>query len=317
MKKVLIWLAISAAVIFGAYLSVKALSKEIEAQTAADRYGKAYTQLSIFYPETARFYLRNIHNLSTLIDDQLSDNGTERPWKYCLSGSGYMFVKGDKGAYNLKMLAVDGDYFYFHPMKLRSGGYISGDDLMKDRVVLNVEAAWLLTGSIDIAGLTVDIMGRPYVVAGVVENEQDSFNQKAVNGEAMIIVQNSVFMGTANCLELLLPEEADGFLEGIADRLIMVYNGTLLNNSKRYTYKNLWTVLKGLNKRVMVTGSFDLPYWENAARMSENCAALCFGVLLAACASALISVIVIFALIRRLWKKRISIKHVSSREKAW
>lgn len=304
MKRVLIWLAVSLALMSGAYLSVKALSQSLEAQTAADRYGEAYTQLSIFYPETARFYVRDIQGLKTLINKQLSTNGTKRPWMYCLSGSGSLFVKGDKGAYNLKMLAVDGDYFYFHPMKLRSGSYISGDDLMKDRVVLNVEAAWLLTGAIDIEGLTVNIGGKPYIVAGVVESETGSFYKKAGSGEAMIIVPNSVFMGTANCLELLLPEEAEGFSEGIAKSIISFYGGALLDNSRRYTYKNLWVILKSLNKSSVLTGGFDLPYWENAARMSENCAALCFGVMLTACTSALISILTFLILLRKFIRRR-------------
>jgi hypothetical protein len=65
MKRVLIWLAVSLALMSGAYLSVKSLSQDLEAQTAADRYGETYAQLSIFYTETARFYVR-ISSLKTL-----------------------------------------------------------------------------------------------------------------------------------------------------------------------------------------------------------------------------------------------------------
>ena len=55
MKRVLIWLAVSLTLMSGAYLSVKALSQSLENKKAEGRYGEAYGQLSIFYPEQQNF----------------------------------------------------------------------------------------------------------------------------------------------------------------------------------------------------------------------------------------------------------------------
>ena len=75
MKRVLIWLAVSLALMSGAYLSVKSLSQDLrlrQQQTDTERLTPSY----IFYTETARFYVRDIQGLKTLINKQLSTNGT-------------------------------------------------------------------------------------------------------------------------------------------------------------------------------------------------------------------------------------------------
>ena len=50
---------------------------------------------------------------------------------------------------------------------------------MKDRVLLDEDLAWLLYGGTDIAGLSMKINGVPYMIAGVVEREQDKFSTAA------------------------------------------------------------------------------------------------------------------------------------------
>lgn len=61
---------------------------------------------------------------------------------------------------------MGGNFFDFHPIRLLSGNYISPDDLMKDRVLLDEDTAWLLFGGTQLEGLSFKIDGVPFVVAG-------------------------------------------------------------------------------------------------------------------------------------------------------
>ena len=70
-------------------------------------------------------------------------------------------------------MGVGGDFFSFHRMFLRSGNYIAESDLMHDRVVLDKELAWKLFGAIEVDGMELEINGKRFIVAGVVERDGD------------------------------------------------------------------------------------------------------------------------------------------------
>lgn len=70
-------------------------------------------------------------------------------------------------------VGAGGNYFLFHPLTLLSGGYISDEDYMADRVVLDAQTAFNLFGSSDVAGMEVTINGRTFPIAGVVQSESD------------------------------------------------------------------------------------------------------------------------------------------------
>ena len=61
-------------------------------------------------------------------------------------------VSTERGNAQVKVTGVGGDYFRFHPLKLRSGSYLMETDLMKDRVLLDEELAWKLFGGMELTG---------------------------------------------------------------------------------------------------------------------------------------------------------------------
>ena len=65
------------------------------------------------------------------------------------SGTARFSVTGDHGAAEVKAIGVGGNFFHFHPLRLRSGSYIAEDDFMLDRVVLDETLAWQLFGGFD------------------------------------------------------------------------------------------------------------------------------------------------------------------------
>ena len=76
-------------------------------------------------------------------------------------------------------IAVGGNFFDFHPIRLLNGTYLAESDLMKDRVLLDEDLAWLLFGGTDLQGMPMEINGVPFVVGGVVQREQDFASRRA------------------------------------------------------------------------------------------------------------------------------------------
>ncbi|MCQ2421185.1 MAG: ABC transporter permease, partial [Clostridia bacterium] len=197
-----------------------------------------------------------------------------------------------------------GDFFSFHPLRLRSGAYLTSRDYMADRVVLDEEMAWALFGSVDVAGMEVTIGERSYAVAGVVCREDDFASELAYTGgpgmfmsiEALRLLQEVPI----DCYEVVLPDPISGFAKKTVEDKFPVGNGIVVENSSRYSLVNLGKVLLDFGKRSMNTHAVIYPYWENAARLVEDYAALLLllAVLLAICP-------VVFAVIVLLrWLKR-------------
>lgn len=95
------------------------------------------------------------------------------------STTGKAYVASSQGKGDVSVIAVGGNFFDFHPIRLLSGNYISPSDLMKDRVLLDEDTAWLLFGGTELEGMSFKIDGVPFVVAGVIEREQDFASLKA------------------------------------------------------------------------------------------------------------------------------------------
>ena len=193
-----------------------------------------------------------------------------------------------------KTLAVGGDYFLFHPLQLLSGAYLTKDALMKDRVVLDKGLAWYLFGATDVAGMEVTINERPFLVAGVVEIEQDFATKEAFDDSYLMFMDYDAVqqlqgeaMPGITCYEIVLPEANTDY--GYSTVKDIFPDAEIVNNTGRYEPLALWQVLKDFGKRSMNKNGITYPYWENAARMSEDHAAfsllmaLIFGILPAFC----------------------------------
>ena len=87
---------------------------------------------------------------------------------YCAQGKATLGFE-NRISENTTAIGVGGDFFLFHPMTFVTGSYFSGDDLMKDKIVIDEEMAWQLVGSTDIIGQSVTIGGIPHYVSGVVK----------------------------------------------------------------------------------------------------------------------------------------------------
>ena len=196
------------------------------------------------------------------------------------SQSGSVKVSGPRGSFDAAALAVGGRFFDFHPYALRSGGYLSESDLMKDRVVLDEQLAWMLYGSADLAGLTIRIGEADFVISGVVAQPDDRFSRAVTALGPTVYLDYSarslLSAGGAVCYEAVLPEPVKGFAKGIMTDSFGKL-GLVVENTDRFSFSNSLRRLKTLGALGARTEAVAYPGWENAAVCAETWCALLRG----------------------------------------
>jgi len=90
-------------------------------------------------------------------------------------------VKPEASA-EVTLTGVSGDYFFFHPMKLIDGAYLSVDTPDPKKIVLDRELAFKLFGTYKVTGSVVSINQREYTIVGVVQ-QGDSKIDRATSGD--------------------------------------------------------------------------------------------------------------------------------------
>ena len=296
----------------GCFLGIHRLSRLLPSQLEAERWRGGsdieYVQVSCFIPVDETVTLSQIGAFreamatklhEAALDVDTDDALTADAW----SCSAKVSVSSALGKGDVYATAVGGEFFSFHPITLISGSYIAAADLMQDRALLDEETAWLLFGGTDIQGMTFKINGVPFVVAGVIEREQDFATKRAYTDGMGIFISYDAWLtlnsastgsdgaaagdGTAaaaasaasastgiQCYEVVLPNPVKNFAVGVVQEKFPIGRGEIINNTERFKTENLWKLIKGFGTRSMQTRGVIYPYWENAARGVEDRAAL-------------------------------------------
>ena len=257
-------------------------------QLAAERWeteGKPYAMASVFLPAEQAISPDFIGEMYLNVENALTDGGVTSenyPWYYAAS---YM-TEGTlyhEGAYStVELTAIGGDFFRIHPMDLLSGWYMDKDDVMRDSIVLDRQAAWELFYSWNAAGQYVELNGYTYIVAAVVDTEGGKYNELAAGAtkRAWVLSDSPALADSEagyTCIEMVLPQPIDGFA---VSTLKSALNGaisdstTLTDNSGRFSLKNRWNTLRNAATWAVSNGGIAYPYWENAAKLTENHLAL-------------------------------------------
>ena len=318
-KKQILWLIISGGglVVFSliALFCVRA-SRTQPAQLFADRFDKdgETTQISIFYSQIAEVTEDNLKELSFKIDNKLdeefitakSENGRRRISAY--SASGESTVNSEKKSSKVKVIGVGGDYFLFHPLRLLSGSYFDGDDLMQDKILLDEETAWDLYGSPDIVGKPVEIEGVRLLVAGVYKKDTGRFDKLAGNDKNTVYVSYETLEYVSNrtdldCYEVLLPNPVSGYgMKIVKDAFTLEEDKyEIVENTKRFSWTRLIKRFKTVGARSMNAKAIIYPYWENMARGLEDVLVPWVFIDLILITFVFVNMCVLFA---RMWKNR-------------
>lgn len=257
------------------------LADSLESQKTAARWaggsGERYSQITCLFPRGGEITEDSLYNLSTTIDSKLTQNSLEaapggRLWTYAYAAMGEVTVERGAVKASSQAIGVGGDFFIFHPLKLRSGSLLSGNDLNRDLVVLDVNLAWKLFGSNDIAGMEMLVGDTVCVVAGVVELESDDASELAFTGDSCIFVSYELLAAQTgagiSCLELVLPDPVTGFAMGIAEE--SAGGKITLENTGRFKVSEIVKLITDFGARSIQDSGIVYPYWENAARVVED-----------------------------------------------
>lgn len=275
-------------------------------QKAAERWDNGseleFRQFSVFLPESSALTVEDIYEFRSTIISKMSEVSLEQPERGSLfcdawSTSGKLTVYGDNGSGEASVVAVGGNYFHFHPLTLVNGNYISENDLMQDRVLLDEDMAWLLFGGTDLVGMTVTINDLPFVIAGVISREEDKASVKTYSDGSGIYMSYDAFADLSetgiDCYEIVMAEPVDGFAAGVLEENFDTDDCELVENSSRYSVANGLELIAAFGTRSMRSSAVAYPYWENAARYYEDWCALflLLGMLFAVCPLVLLLVL--------------------------
>ena len=231
-----IWFAVCAALLLAALgcgAALRVISGRLLSQKEAERWQgeneQKYCQVSCFLPKDSSVDISGIYTFRYAILDDLTAAGYEwnedvLPFIDAWSLGGKMKISGEKGSTDAPVLAVGGQFFEFHPLRLLDGSYLTEDDLSPDRVLLDEALAWELFGGTALTGMSVQVDGFEFVVGGVVERESDSASRRAYTGEKGFFMSYDTYRAISgksgiDCYEVVLPEIVRGYAaQLVADR---------------------------------------------------------------------------------------------------
>ncbi len=315
--KRLLWLLLCLALTLGALFClwrIRGLSRALPAQQAAERWQgeseRSFAQVSCFVPVDEPLSQNQIYAfrralLDALKEASLGGEGSDMLWRDCWSAVGKLRVSSEKASAEAAVIAVGGDFFSFHPLRLLNGDYLRESDLMHDRVLLDWDLAWQLFGGTELQGLELKLNDRIFVIAGVVERESDAASQKAYTAGQGLYMSYDAYTAltekeSVTAYEYVLAEPVEGFAASLAKDKFPIGRGEILQNSGRFSYGRLFRLLRGMDERAMQAMGMIYPYWENAARVTEN---RCARLLLTAAVLALLPLATLLVCFQKLLKR--------------
>lgn len=262
------------------------MGRSQDSQMMAERWGKKnVAQVSCFFSVNAGVTEGRIIEFEHTIDRALADasvvqdseNPSARLWADAYSADGRITVSSDKSSLEAGAIGIGGDFFLFHPLKLLSGSYFSGNDLMQDYCIIDQDAAWQLFGSSNVAGMTVMIGGRPHIVVGVVQRPEGRLMEAAGLDGTFVYVSYQTLNELGRCnginhYEIIMPNPVTGF----AERFIRENLGSsekeseVVENTTRYSFLSRLKLIPQFGTRSMNGKAIIYPYWENVARGYED-----------------------------------------------
>ena len=279
---------------------VWAITNLLPSQQAAKRWKggseRNFAQISCHIPPAAQLTPDNVYRFRNDMYQKLKGAGYEIETEkglYLDAWSAFTVARVSNGRRvgDTQLVAVGGNFFDFHPLRLVSGSYIQPGDVMDDRVLLDRETAWLLFGASDVAGMGFSLNGSPVVVAGVYEHEKDAFSKSAYGDDMRVYMSYSALRrlgvtdGTSaggtekdtpriDCYELVMAEPVKGFAYSSVTEKFPIKEAGIVENTYRFEPERLFKLVKNASTRSMQRGVVYIPYWENAARAAEDRAAL-------------------------------------------
>ena len=275
---------LTAACIIGYAAVSKTLHHVDSAKNWAGEGELFYSYMSCFMPVNEKIDENTVYSFGKTVDEKMVEASLEAKeganlWNFAYSGTGMVTASTNRGTAQVNATGIGGDFFFFHRFYLRDGNYISGSDLMKDKVVIDKELAWTLFGATEVAGMELLINGDRYIVAGVIVPDGDFASKaaKTENGGLYMAYEKLAELTSAGieCYEAVIPSPVKNFAANITRENFPLKTAEIIEVNRRYSIGNIIGVLGSFGERSMRVDGIVFPEWENAARLTEDyCAAL-------------------------------------------
>lgn len=242
-----------------------------------------YTQMSVYLPVDTMQDTLLFEGMLYQMEDALKkesiepENSKSRMIVGAYSGLGSVTMQTEDSTATVDAIGVGGDFFYFHPLEMIDGECFSDEYLMQDYVVLDKGTAWKLFGALNVTGMTVEIGGVPFIVAGVYEPMDIPLAQEAGLDQSIVFLfypslkQYGTVSGV-QWLDFLLPNPVSGFGEKILteNSTVDLKRAVVMEHNTRFNVIPLYKLVPKYLERIMSKTGIIYPYWENMARGYEN-----------------------------------------------
>lgn len=266
---------------------VKGVGAGLDTQSVAQRWSPegGAAQISCFFSRNVTFSQDSVMSFEHSLDSALveasivneSENPGARLWADAYSAPGTITLASDRTSVKADAVGIGGDFFLFHPLKLVSGAYFSGNDVMKDYCVVDEDLAWQLFGSSNIVGQMITIQDIPHIIVGVVEQGSGKLAEAAGLDSPVVYVSYETLStyGQSDgitCYEIVMPNPVESYALNYVKENIGVQDteSVILENSSRYSVLSLLKVIGDYGIRAMNGKAIIYPYWENMARGYED-----------------------------------------------
>ena len=274
---------------FALYLCIGAQAKAVPGTDAAARWQAedsivSHAQLAAYFDKNNAFQLNDVYLNRMEMEKALEENSITapegaQPFIDAFSGETQLSVSTDRASLSVQATVCGGNFFFFHPLDLISGGYFKEGDINACTVILDEYAAWQLFGAVDVTGMEVSIGGQPFYVTGVTRAPTDEVERSAygemprvfVNYTGLRLIQN---YDSATCYEIVLPNPIENFAADLVKKQYGIQkdskNAVLYDYTERFDFETLVSASQHYFERIMRYDSVVPPYWENIARVAEN-----------------------------------------------
>jgi hypothetical protein len=266
------------------------ITSQLDTQRFAARWSgeEKYAQVSCFFPEGNGIAEAEVLSMEQSMMSALTDagidtaDGSGRKLVDAYSTQTSLTISSDRSSTTARVYGVSKDFFLFHPLELLSGTYFTQSDEAQDGIILDETVAWKLFGSGNVAGLTVDIGSRTYVVRGVVKSDKGLFSEASDEEADTVYVDYSVLKEQTDgdvqidCYEVLMVNPVSKFAVNTLEEVLGRSEDSmeLVENSARFGFVSRLNRLKSFGTRSMSTKAIVYPYWENRARGYEDLSTL-------------------------------------------
>ncbi len=287
-----------------------------------------YAQVSVFLAPQQFMREDRVGEIRSSLMGKLSKDSydvrqeTPRLWIDSYFGECPLTVRRENKTQSVTAAGVGGDFFQFHPMELLSGSYISGQDVNRDRIVVDRDFAWNMFGSNDIVGMQVMVNETYYTIVGVVAAEEDRLSAAAYGNSCRIYMLYDELVKQASevtitCYEAVLPNPISNYAANAVKSAfdlpeeeensekkknpINFDDLEIVENTSRFQLFPLLTQIREHRFRSMRANHIAYPFWENVARVAEErqCSLLLWRMLLL-----VLPCFTLAWLCGRLWKRR-------------